>query len=782
MLVLVAVQQPRVEATVNRTSVEVGEEVIVTVRVRTEGGVTAQASVPPFSGFDLVGTSQSSTFTIRGGAGSRDATWEFRLRAVEAGPGVIGPIRVRVGSTFVDAGTLSVDIAAVGAADGGKLDARVADIIARAPGPGESDDVTVTLVASTDTLVLGEQLDLVVVAWFPRDIRSRLRTRPTLVPPQVQGAWTYPRTSALGVVDTRRVNGRLYDLYVHHQLAFPLTVGTLEVGRASVSYSLPLRTSILSREVPQEVQSESMTITVLPQPLEGRPQPYTGAAARDLEFAVDVEQGGVGLGQAITITATVTGRGNVALWPEPEFRWPEGVRVYPGRTDVQIVAEDGLIGGTKTFSYLIAPDSAGTFTIPAPTYSYFALDSARYVRATLQPIELIARGGRGTGTRATPPPDTMAPRGAPVPDRLASGVRLWMILLLLGFPPLAAVLVRFAPLRRWRPRPKRKSAVGASGMPTLDRLDQEFRSKLERLVPGNEVREGDGLPAALRAAGVEASLATHACRVRDRLRGAVYGRDGASDPEELAAEVREVLRALPGGAAAAAPRVARGTRGALVAVCLSLCGVVDVAAQSPSAEQLFIAGAYQAAADSFRFRADSQPAEAAHWFNVGAALVGAGQPTRARVVWIKAARILPRDPAIKQALATVPPFDAAARRSTWVAPVTVTELAWLAAALWVLGWVLFATSRWRRRGLVILAGSILLASSAAYLQRRYATPVALVVVPNAPLRDAPYGTSRASRQLALGTAVKIERQDGSWALVSRGEGAGWMLLDELGRL
>ena len=84
--------------------------------------------------------------------------------------------------------------------------------------------------------------------------------------------------------------------------------------------------------------------------------------------------------------------------------------------------------------------------------------------------------------------------------------------------------------------------------------------------------------------------------------------------------------------------------------------------------------------------------------------------------------------------------------------------------------------------MVILAGSILLASSAAYLQRRYATPVALVVVPNAPLRDAPYGTSRASRQLALGTAVKIERQDGSWALVSRGEGAGWMLLDELGRL
>ena len=130
----------------------------------------------------------------------------------------------------------------------------------------------------------------------------------------------------------------------------------------------------------------------------------------------------------------------------------------------------------------------------------------------------------------------------------------------------------------------------------------------------------------------------------------------------------------------------------------------------------------------------------------------------------------------------MPPFDATARRSTWVAPVTVTELASLAAALWVFGWPLFGLSRWRRRGLVILAGSILLGGSAAYLQRRYATPIALVVVPKASLRTAPYGTAPASMQLAQGATVRVEREDGSWALVSRGEGAGWMLVDELGRL
>ena len=759
----------------NRTSVVVGEEVTVTVRVRTDGNVPVQASVPPITGFDLVSTGQSSSFTSSGGVGTRETVWQYRLRAIEAGRGVVGPINIRVGTGFVDAGLVSVDITAVGGEINGELDTRVISLVDRAPGPGGSDDVTITLVPSADTVILGEQLDLVVVAWFPRDIRSRLRTRPTLTPPEMQGAWTYPRTSALGVADTRMVNGRLYDLYVHHQLAFPLTVGPLEVAKASVSYSLPLRTSILSREVPQEVQSEGLTIVVLPQPAEGRPQPYTGAAASGLKFTVDVEPGGLGLGEAITITAAVSGWGNVALWPEPEFHWPEGVRVYPGRTDLQIVPEGGFIGGTKTFTYLVAPDSAGTYVIPAPAYSYFALDSGRYVRATLQPIELVARGVRGVAASPDLPPPLMTQRGEELLPRLASWLRGWMALFLLGVPPLVALLVRVVPTKSWR-RGRSGEIAGADA--TLDVLDWQLRSKLEHLVPVPHAREGDGLPAALRAAGVDASLATHASRVRDRLRGALYGRDGASDPDELAAEAREVLRALPGGAHRSTPR----SRVYAASLLLIVCCAFELPAQSPSAEQLFTAGAYQAAADSFLLRADGDPGEAAHWFNAGAALFGAGNPARARVAWIKAARILPRDREIKRALDLAPPLDSRARRSTWVVPATAVELAAAGTVLWVLGWLTVAFGSTVRRGWVIVVASAVLAGLAGYLHQRHVAPLALVVVPNVALREAPFGAAPVPNRLARGSVVSVVREDGAWFLVTLGDRSGWVLADEIGRL
>ena len=771
----VAIQQPQVAATVNRTEAEVGDEIVVTISVTADGGVPTEVLVPPVSGLDLIGTSQSSVFTSMGVRGTRETTWRYRFRAAVPGRAVIGPIRIRVGGDIIDAGELSVTVTAVGGEGGTGFHERLAEIIAAAPDPGAADDVTVQIIPSSDTIVLGEQLDLVVVAWFPRDVRSRLRTRPTLTPPELQGAWTYPSTAALGVADTRVVDGRRYDLFVHHQVAFPLTAGELRVGHATVSYSLPLRTSILSREMPQEVQSKDTTVVVLPQPLEGMPRPFTGAAARNLEFTVTVDTGYFGMGNASTITAKVTGEGNVSLWPRPEFRWPEGVRVYEGRTAVDIVIENGMIGGTKTFTYLVAPESTGTYVIPPASYRYFALDSGRHVQATAPQVRLVARAVRPSARRDVRPPPIMARRGATALEDLRSRIRLWMLGLIAGLPPLLAFLARVGVAIRRRRKPAGRTPAKS---PALEVLEQEFRANLERLVPDMDAREGDGLPAALRAAGVEAPVAIHASRVRDRLWQALYGPEGTSDHIELRAEVHEVLRALPGGRHRSRRMV--GAAGLVGALGMIWAGAAS--AQSTTAEQLYEAGAFRAAADSFLIRASQQPADPSQWFNAGAALFGAGEETAARVAWVKAARVAPRNPMVGAALQLVPPVDSHARANTWIAPVTVMELALVGTILWVVGWMTYTFSARARRALPVAALGLVVAGLAAYLNGRYTEPVGLVMVPNVAVREPPYGTALATTRFAQGAAVRIERSEGAWLLVRRGGHQGWVLSAEVGRL
>src|SRR5256885_17076313 len=70
-------------------------------------------------------------------------------------------------------------------------------------------------------------------------------------------------------------------------------------------------------------------------------------------------------------SATLSGVGNVALWPEPRIGWPAGFRAYAGETGTRIEARDGRIAGAKTFHYLVMPDSAGSFPLPAGRYSSY---------------------------------------------------------------------------------------------------------------------------------------------------------------------------------------------------------------------------------------------------------------------------------------------------------------------------------------------------------------------------------------------------------------------------
>src|SRR3989454_7302395 len=121
-----------------------------------------------------------------------------------------------------------------------------------------------------------------------------------------------------------------------------------------------------------------------------------------LHDALPISNGRVG--EPIAMTATVSGAGNVALWPEPAIRWPPGFRPYPGETGMRIAARDGRIAGTKVFHYLVMPDSAGSFLLPEVRYPYYDLAAGDYRVATIAPRALaVAPGIEPHAARALPP-------------------------------------------------------------------------------------------------------------------------------------------------------------------------------------------------------------------------------------------------------------------------------------------------------------------------------------------------------------------------------------------
>ena len=772
----------------DRARVTAGDELRLTVRARSRTAEPVTVVLPALTGFAITGSREVTEVTIEGvGAPIRTTTRELALRAQRPGTLVIGPVRVRQGGHEVATAPIAVtvDSAAVGLAT--TLSPIARSLLDAAPPPGRNDRVALTVIVPGDSVLVGQQVDVIAAAWFPRELRERLRRAPILTMQTPEGVWAYPGAAPAAVAASRLVRGRWMDLFVAHQAVFPLTRGLIVIPPAVVDYAVPVSFSFFSREDRYSLRSDTVSLTALPLPASGR------AAGRDqrvaaqgltLDLVIDPANGRVG--EPIDVTARLSGVGNVALWPEPGIRWPAGFRAYAGETGMRVEPRDGRIAGTKTFHYLVVPDSTGSFLLPEIRYPYYDMAAGAYGAATAAPRALaVAPGTEPRAARALPP---LMPGTAEVwSDALARDLAPWGWLALLVGPPLVAWL--------WRRRAAREVAAddelsrdggagsdggGGPARPgRLGRLEREFHGVLASHVPDARARDGDGLARALRAAGVESAVADHVMRLRDRLRAARYGPRGLGDAAELGAELAQVLRVLGAEPAGRRRRVAWRGGGTAALVALAVLAR-PLGAQEPSAEALYQAGALRAAADSFAARAGAQPRVPAHWYDLGATLYRAGADGKALAAWARAGRLAPRDRLMLRAHELLPTPDAASDPLLATGVATPAEWALAAAVLWLAMWSA-VMARARRSAVVGLAALGLVAGGLAWREAaRRARPLAIVVDSGTPVRVAPYGAASPATALQAGAALLVMRRYGAWLEVWRADGVrGWVLASEV---
>ena len=797
MLALLAaaalVQGAEVTASVNRTRLRVGEQLQLTVRARTRTTDPVDITLPSLHGFAVVGSRDMTEVAFSGGAGGgsvRTTVRELQLRAQEPGALLIGPVRARQGGSVVSTDPILITVDTAIDRAGMSLSPLARALLESTPPPvsRRADRVALTVLVPSDTVYMGEQVDLIAAAWIPRELRERMRRAPLLTLVTPEGVWGYPATTTAsgGAALSRQVGGRWMDLFVTHQVVFPLAPGRLIIPPASVEYALPVTFSFFSREERYSLRSDSIAISVLPIPASAATA-GVNVVGQGLRLELQVEPTSTRVGEPIDASITIAGVGNVALWPPPEpgLSWPAGFRVYPAQTEVRVTPEAGRIGGSKTFHFLAVPDSTGNFVLPEVRYPYFNPQSGRSEVASAGPRALVvAPGAEPRATRVLP---TLMQRVGEQPiDRVSRTVGWQGWLVALAVPPLIALwMIR----RRSRAIPNPQSLTPKPPLTPLGQLEREFLIVLASHVPDAAARDGDGLAQALRAAGIDSAVADHVKRLRDRLRAARYGPRGLGDAAELGAEIEQVLRVLGaegyGTGEKGGARRPHAVASALVLAML-LAGASAAVSQSPgpSPEALFQAGALRAAADSFSARAAREPREPAHWYNLGATLYRAGADGKATAAWILAARLAPRDQEIRRALRLLPPQDEPTGDLLRVGWATPAEWALVGAAAWLVLWVAVAAGTRRRPALALLAAIAAGAGVMGAIEwRRRELPVVVVTAESAPVRAAPYGGASAAATIPAGGALLAGRRYGAWREVRRNDGIrGWVLGEEIAGL
>jgi hypothetical protein len=770
-LLLLQASPPTLAVTVDRTQLEVGQDVVITIRATSGAAAPMRIVLPDLDAFEVLSRSERSEMSF-GDSTERVSTIELVLRALEPGTHQLGPFTVEQGGATVRAASITL-VVERGRPAARTVTSRVRQLLARAPPPRRPGEPALMLVSSASSAYVGEQIDIVTAAWFPRDLRARLRRPPTLTPPTLSGVWSYPQATPPGIAASRQVGGTWYDLFISHQIVFPLVPGTLEIAPASLQYSVPVALQFFSQEERYNLESNRVSIMVKQLPEEGKPPGFAGAVGRDMALT-RTSATAVRAGEAVPVEITLTGRGNVALWPEPGLRWPESLRHYQDRTDDRITNEAGELGGTKRFRYLALPDSAGPLRLPPVEYSYFDLDSERYRTLGSEPVTLaVAPPDESSASRPEPPP-LLEPGAGSAVSRLAGLLPLPFWLGLAALPPLAAAWLNLRD--NWRRKRRRRSTDHAPSLPGSDR---RLLAALRALVPDAEVRTGPALVSALRAAGVDAGLARQIADVRDQFLSARYGPGGSADGRStrLAREMDELTSQLGGQSRHRERRRSRVLTLAPLLIPLAAGALpAPVSAQAASARQLYEEGAYRAAADAFRRVVDQAPDVPAAHYGLGAAEYRLGSDARAFAAWIEAARLTPRSRTVRRALALVPPVDGFTRSRTWVPPFTPEELGTLALLLWCGGWLFFFRHgrRFATRSGLLMAAGLALGSGAGGLAWRQARPLAILTAPE-PLRLSPHGRAPEVTSMAPGAAVIPDRRDGDWWLVQAAGGRiGWL--------
>lgn len=735
-----------------------GQELVYTVRAVSHSPDPMNLSIAPFNGFEIISRSERTEVSFSGGP-TRTTILEIRLRALRPGRWQIGPARAVQGRQVAEASALVLDVDPNAAAVAPAMNPRLRGLLERAPPPPRGK-AAVDLLVSADTVNVGEQVDVVTAAWFPRDLRLQLRRPPTLQPPVIDGVWSYPQATPAGIAVTRSIAGSAYDLFVSHQVVFPLVPGVVTVPGATLKYSTPLALQFFSQEERFALSSLPDTLVVRALPSTGRPADFTGAVGSGLKLERRINPPTARAGEGVAVELALSGEGNTALWPPPEIRWPRTARAYVDRVEEQVSTVDGRLGGTKTFRYLVVPDSAGPLTLPVVNYAYYDLKDRAYRAASVPASALpVATGGESTASIALPP--GLLPASSPaLAWRIAQGVPDWAWLAIFMIPPIAVSARgrRFHRKRRKVPRP-----------PTgLRAAEEKLDAVVRGLVPDPDHRSRVGLAAAVRAAGADVETASRVAAVRERLLARRYGPPGpAAEDTDLVTEVEELVHRLGDSL--------RGWRGrGATAVLLVGLFAGGLSAQAPPPEGLYEAGALRAAAEGFARRAEQEPAVAAHWYDLGATYYRLGAKGRAAAAWIRARRLEPREPTILRALRLTPAPDATTARWTWSPPVTAEELLLLGALGWIIGWIGWVfRPRLRDRWTVLLVFAAASAVGGFALRAWYRRPIA-IVLDQTMLRLSPHGRAPTIGPLEAGGAVQILRQDRGWVLVRAGLREGWV--------
>jgi hypothetical protein len=406
---------PSVTAVLNSSEAALGETVRLEIRVTGARGADAPEEIA-VDGLEIRRTGTSQRIEMNNLSLTSSVVYDYTVMPLKPGRFTIPPQTIRVGNNSLRTPALTLNVADSSGRSSGARPGRDTEP------PSANNLVFAELIVPSKTAYVGEIIPVQIRMGFDPRVHPRL-----IEPPEITGqGFTAQKLQESGQ-NTETIGGRPYEVVTYKTAIAAARAGKFEIGpvKAKAQVLMPRRPSaprsrgrspfdLFDQDDPfsdpffanpfsqfaerrnVEIKSEPVALEVKPLPPNAPPS-FSGAIG-NFTMTTDAKPKSVQVGDPITVTSTISGRGNFDRVNAPVVEDERGWHKYPPSSKFKQDDEVG-ISGTKTFEMVLSPNEKKQ-TLPLLAFSYFDPVKAQYVALHSEPISVNVQGGAAVAQNA----------------------------------------------------------------------------------------------------------------------------------------------------------------------------------------------------------------------------------------------------------------------------------------------------------------------------------------------------------------------------------------------
>ena len=369
---------------------------------------------PEFTDFDYLAgpytsTSSSTSFVNGHRTSTFEQTYTYTLMAQKAGTFTIAPATIRVDGESVQSNGVRITVLPEDEQPQQQTQSSQQSAVSSQSqqssqsGNVSSENIFVRTIASKTRVHEQEALMITYKLYFANVDVAQLTNNTKL--PEFTGFLKQDLEQGEIQTQLEHYNGRNYQTAVlYRTILYPQHSGDISIDPAKFEAVLRVQTQQRVRSifddffgsytnVTKMLTAPGMTIHVAALP-GGKPAGFSGGVGK-FTMTPSISQTELQTNDAVTIKIDISGAGNMKLIKTPAIDWPEGFEPYDPKVTNNFNTTMAGVSGTKSIEYLAIPRSAGDYSIPPVTFSYFDIEDKAY--RTLSTPEYTIHVKRGAG-------------------------------------------------------------------------------------------------------------------------------------------------------------------------------------------------------------------------------------------------------------------------------------------------------------------------------------------------------------------------------------------------